>query len=123
MDSPNSRYRPAVKFQKINKETLMRLQTLGDGESKNPELEESNDKDDMDKGQNENTTRPSTPTVYQVPFEIDSSINIISKALLNMISETEVTQSLGTEKGAVAPGPSKPANLEKKVSVAEAFEN
>jgi len=97
------------------------LQTLGEGESENPELEESDDEEDTDEGQNENTTRPSTPTAYRVPFEIDSSININSKALLDMISETEVT--VGTEKGAVAPGPSKPANLEKKVSVAEAFEN
>jgi hypothetical protein len=99
------------------------LQTLGDGESENPELEESDDEEDMDEGRNENTTRPSTPTAHQVSFEIDSSININSKALLDMISETEVT--VGTEKGAVALGPSnsKPANLEKKVSVAEAFEN
>ena len=38
-------YRFAVKFRKINKETLARLQTLGENEGENPELEASGDEE------------------------------------------------------------------------------
>ncbi|PPQ80647.1 hypothetical protein CVT25_001655 [Psilocybe cyanescens] len=36
-------YRPAVKFRNISKETLARLQTLGENEGENPVLEDSDD--------------------------------------------------------------------------------
>ena len=44
------------------------LQTLGDSESKDPELEESDDEDDTDEGQKEKTTRPSTPRNLEYPL-------------------------------------------------------
>jgi len=52
---------------------------------------------------------------------IDPNINIESKALLDMISETEL--SIATNKGAGTRGPSKLANPGRKINVSEAFDN
>ena len=67
-------------------------------------------------------TQASTPTSRRIMFEINPNININSKALLDMISETEVSTP-ASENAANAPGPSKLVNLEEKISVAEAFDN
>ena len=63
--SHDSQYRPAVKFQKISKDTLERLQICTNDESgnPNPELEESEDEEleDIEEVQKENT--PGIPTL------------------------------------------------------------
>ncbi|KAF8154878.1 ribonuclease H-like domain-containing protein [Crassisporium funariophilum] len=127
--SAESHYRPAVKFRKISKETLARLQTLGDNESENMELEDSDEDENADEDQTEGTsttprlaTGQSTPTESRIAFKIDPNININSKTLLDMISETD-TVSAATAKAAGAPATSKAANPEKKISVSEAFDN
>jgi len=62
-------------------------------------------------------TAPKAAT--RVPFEIDTNININLKALLDMIAtETEVI-----EKDDEASQSEPAAKTEKRVSVAEAFEN
>ena len=60
-----------------------------------------------------------TTSAARVMFKIDPNINIHSKALLNMIAETEA----GIEKEVAGPSTGKLANSEKRISVAEAFEN
>lgn len=106
------------------------MQTLGDNKTENKELEDSDDEEHTDEGQKEQATTAlapspctSTPMACRVAFEIDPNINIDSRALLDMISETEVVSVTASEKGTGHPGPSKPANLETKISVAEAFDN
>ena len=122
----NSHYRPAVKFQKINKEMLARLQTLQPGEEQNlnREIDESDDEDnESDRVLEENSVpgQRATPTACRTAFEIDPNINIESKTLLDMISETEVSSGIATPAG--AQGKSKQTNAEKKFSVAKAFDN
>ena len=56
-------------------------------------------------------TQASTPTSRRIMFEINPNININSKALLDMISETEVSTP-ASENAANAPGPSKLVNLD-----------
>jgi len=98
---------------------LARLQTLWDGEK--PEVEESDNEEETDSGEGNLVTAVPRQHSDQVPFEIDPNIDITSMALLDMIAETEEA----VEKDTASPCPSsmRPANLEKRISVAEAFEN
>ena len=102
------------------------MQTLGDSETQNPsELEESDDDEELeeidhDEGQVRVTpAQPPRTSSARVMFEIDPNINIHSKALLDMIAETEA----GIEKEVAGPSTGRPATSEKRISVAEAFEN
>lgn len=56
----------------------------------------------------------------RITFELDQNIDINSKALLDMITDTV---SVATANAARAPVTSKPTNPEKNISVAEAFES
>jgi hypothetical protein len=108
------------------------LQTLGNNEGENPDLEDSDDdEENTDDSVKEGTSTvtgatparvagqlTSNPTESRIAFEIDPNMNINSKALLDMISETDTVSA-----AARAPATSKPTNQEKKISVAEAFDN
>ena len=64
-----------------------------------------------------------THTETQIMFNIDRNIVINSKALLNMIFEND-TVSMATANMKTTRGPATgTSNQEKKISVAEAFEN
>ena len=105
------------------------MQTLGENEGENPELEDSDDEENTETtsaprpayGQSTDST---TPTETRITFEIDRNIDINSKALLDMISEND-TVSMATAEAARGPATSKPTtgNPEKNITVAEAFEN
>lgn len=97
--------------------------------NENPDLEDDSDDDEENKEEGTSMAprlvaaghwqvTPSS-TESRIAFEINPNIDINSKALLDMISETD-TVSATTAK---APATSKPTNLEKKISVAEAFDN
>ena len=103
------------------------MQTLGENEGENPELEDSDDEEGNTGGtsselaQLEQGWLISSPTEDRIAFEIDRSIDITSKALLDMISD----DSVATENAARAPATSKPEQTipNKNISVTEAFEN
>ena len=103
------------------------MQTLGENEGKNPDLEDSdNHEENTDDTEKEGTMSVPllvfgqlTPMESWIAFEIDLNININSKALLDMISETD-TVSVATAKATCA---LKPTNAENNITVAEAFEN
>jgi len=84
------RYRPAVKFRKISKDTLEKLQNVEDTNSK-----DANSEDDIDDADDGNPNSADVPQASSTPksslgFRIDSDIDINSAALLDMISEEEV---------------------------------
>lgn len=118
-------YRPAVKFRQINKATLARLQNKHEGdESHNSELEDEDEDEENDEGirREENTGTPHdnwNEDGCQTTFAVDPNIDLNATALLDMISPepTVSEKTMPTER------PSKPANLERKISVAEAFES
>ncbi len=113
-------YQPAVKFWKISKDTLKRLQICTNDKNGNPELEESEDEELENIEEENNMPEFTAPkAAIWVPFKIDTNININLKALLDMIAtETEVI-----EKHDEASQSEPATNPEKRVSVAEAFEN
>jgi len=127
------RYRPAVKFRKIDKDTLARLQTKGDGdENQNSELNEESDDDGNE--EETSTTRQlaelPTPTSTpfdtddaegQITFKVDPIIDLKSRALIDMISPAPVVSEVATaEHTSTVPVPTWP---ELRMSVAEAFES
>ena len=96
------------------------MQICTNDENGNPELEESEDEELENIEEENNMPEFTAPkAAIWVPFKIDTNININLKALLDMIAtETEVI-----EKHDEASQSEPATNPEKRVSVAEAFEN
>jgi len=112
------RYRPAVKFRKISKDTIEKLRTI---ESDDSNGENANDEDETDPSDDGNPnsvdTTNSTPTP-SAEFLIDSDIDINSTALLDMISEEEVVgvtpeKPLNTQ----ATAPSRPMTVDEALAM------
>ena len=85
---PEQHYRPAVKFRKIDKETLARLQTKSDEEErieKELDIEEDTD-NDSDSAQSDDKESDSLP---KITFAVNPHINLKARALLDLISETD----------------------------------
>ena len=119
-------YRPAVKFRKIDKDTLARLQTKGDNDEN--QSSELNEEESEDEGSEEETvTRPELPNPMgtqfaaeesagsRITFQVDPIIDLKSHALIDMISPFD------TERTSAAPTASIPAEPKDQISVAEAF--
>ena len=102
-DSKKPDYRPAVKFRKINKDTLERLQTKSDNDdNQSSELNEEEDEDDAGSHgelEEDSETRPeirnptSTPfadseesTGCRIPFKVDPTIDLKSHSVIDMIA-------------------------------------
>ena len=90
-------YRPAVKFRKINKDTLEKLQNINlddlIGEQMNNE-DETTDPSDNGNPNSADTVINDAPPKPNIEFLIDSDVNTNSVALLDMISEEEAVQIL-----------------------------
>jgi hypothetical protein len=81
------RYRPAVKFRKISKDTLEKLQNSGD----TIEIDASDVEEIDDDGNPDVADLPdSSSDLPSTEFLIDPDININSLALLDMISEKDI---------------------------------
>ena len=63
------------------------------------------------------------PMESQMAFEINLNIDINSKALLDMISETDIMSATENLKATGFPATLKPTNPDKRISIAEAFDN
>ena len=140
MDTVKEEYRPAVKFRKISKATLERLQVKSDADdSENSELQDNEDEDIGEGGGAENggevegnnddlaplpddVPAPTTSRLKKAAyaprtyFKIDECIDIKSPALLDMISVDPVV----SEKPA-GTNTSKRTTMEEKISVADAY--
>ena len=128
-DLKEPHYRPAVKFRKINKDTLTRLQTKGDNdENQSSELNEEESEDDG----NEEETRSELPNLTgnpfakdsesagcRTPFKVDPTIDLKSHALIDMISPFDSD----SERTSAAPTLSIPTEPKDEISVEEAFES
>jgi len=100
------RYRPAVKFRKISKDTLEKLQKAEDTNSEDANIEDEITDPSDDGNPNSANMSPSTPEP-STEFLIDPDIDINSEALLDMISEEDVVSDkpLNTRTTASAPAP------------------
>lgn len=91
------RYQPAVKFRKINKDTLEKLRNINlddpSGEQMNNE-DETADPSDNGNPNSADTVTNDAPPKPNTEFLIDSDVDINSVALLDMISEEEAVQIL-----------------------------
>ena len=115
-------YRPAVKFRKLDKDTLTRLQVKNDSdESPNAELD-----DEETEGGDEEETITGTPfgadasAGCRTPFKVDPCMDLKSRALVDMISPAP-----DLERSAQPAQPPTPIPVETKdqMSVAEAFDS
>ena len=100
---------------------LERLQGLGDDSKKEDGEEGGKDEfDDEEGGECEFVAETGEEDVGRMSFDIDLTIDLKSKALIDMISEAPST----VEFDEVAPASAEaPASLGSKLSAAEAFEN
>ncbi len=113
-----------MKFRQIDKATLARLQTRDEADKiPNVELEEEESDDDSGEGQGTiTTTMTQRNNEYhhgeRTTFIVDPNMDLNSPALLDMISpDPIVTEKItATEQKSVN-------ELERKISVAEAFES
>ena len=122
--APNQeRYRPVVKFRKIDEAVLERLQTGAPGldETRPVAMQiQGDDSDDEDLGtEQEAQTQGNHENEHErgqkLAFAIDPQIDIHSRALLDMISVEDVDQLLPAREKTVPEG--------HNMSVNEAFDN
>ena len=98
---------------------LERLQGLDDDSEK--EDGEGDGKDDEEGGECEFAVETGEEDVGRISFDIDPTIYLKSKALIDMISEVPSTTELVDEVAQASA--ESPASLGSKLSAAEAFEN
>ena len=79
-DSKKPDYLPAVKFRKINKDTLEILQTKSDNDdNQSSELNKEEDEDDArSHGEEDSETRPELRNPTSTPFAVDSNFVFIN---------------------------------------------
>jgi hypothetical protein len=117
------RYRPAVKFRKINKDTLEKLRNVDslddpNGQSANEEDETTDPSDDGNPNSvDAATTTPDSPPKPGAEFLIDSDIDIKSAALLDMISEDEVVSERPSNTQPTSTASSRPLTVDEALAM------
>lgn len=118
-------YRPTVKFRKLDKDILTKLQTKSDDdESHNAELDDEESGSEDAGGEEETLTSTQftaeASAACQTPFKVDPCIDLKSHALMDMISlipDSERSAGHPSQAEAI------PTMGERNMSVAEAFDS